>query len=1840
MSSITHDATIHLNLDFVDSSGLKQLKAAMKSVVDALDMTKFSARVEKLEQELSEAKAQVMAMTGSLKQQAVAQEKVVQATEKQIKAQKAADAAARRAISIQKSTLSKFQGAGAGEIPSGLAGARKQRLTGMATSLKTLKTAMADTEGVSERLARGMAEVGRKTAEAAKKTQDAKNAYKILGAAIDASKGKGKQYQEQLKQIKSQYAALAGQESKNIDTIKRLIQKVQELEAAEKQHQQSLKTSLKYRLSYYEQQMDAIFRASYRMQQAGRDMLNFGRSIFNGVTQMMSVFGEFEYTLSRAAGSLEIFTQEADGAKPGMIQLQNAVLDTSVALRMMPAAEVAQGLYYWGSATGTVIKTTEDLKRTMQAVEPIMQAALMTGTSYETTVKGVYSILTQFYHGSIAKAADVTRELFYVTQKTAVEFQDLIQSFKMVGPVAAQNNTTFEELVEVFGRLGDLGVRGTMAGRAFRQVFIQLLRPSARAKESLTSLFAMASQTVDEFKGKSYVDIMFPRGKFVGVTKYIHNLALAMRDLSATDRQRRIAVMATATEVPVLTALIEDEIATIKGLNATTKESGDISTRAREYFEKNWNQMSNTWKGVTGLVQRLWESLKIQIGSVVSEALKPFLENIGEIVQKMREWATDPANRQLIASMSKLAVAVAAIAAVGGAALIAVGALMRLVGVIYVITRSFAPLVSAVVALGGAFVALTDSIIRNWSDVQGAIEHVADAITGAFSSQEDAANSLGEVLNSLLAPTQYLFDIIVKLASGAIELAAGFIELASSLHILQPVLKAIVTLLGAFIAARTAVAIAGLVGRIGILSRAFAMLRVTMLATVSTQEQMFFSKYGAAQAATGIRGMISGIGGIRGALTGLLATLGPIGIAFAAIGLGAAAYESDFLGFKGLIDNITDAFRDVNKEVEELTGRFGDLGDSISKSAQKLAGLRMAYGATTRLGASISETVGGTYNPRPHRLDYTDESGKQQFETFYTYEEAVARLDELTTKYTANMMAKWEKWGKEISRTIGRTVDDSEFTDVLNRTLQGVDLSRMNNQVDADLALQGIVATILRDKTSITNKVEAKKLYDYLVENYKGIFTMGWEQFSDWVASPAAVLASKAAAEQSANALLYKPVTDTLLGMLERDASPEAIVAFLKGSTNTMSWARRDPLINALLMHLLPPETEQWITDELERRGIDLRAAAFQGLEGAYNEMMQSYTDMNQAISSGTEITKAMGFKGFMDAQWGNLEQFGALLGNPEASAEQLDEAAQIWLNDFKQGIIDKKFMPETARILIEAAEGLIGHGGLSRRDVEEARKGLEEAVKADTRSTIQIINDTIKAGTLDALNEAGQGTVQTWMSNIATMAFGTIDIAANLDKARSWFMNQLLPLLQTTELDAETKQAVAALGQSLFPDQLWSAETVDSIMAQGKGKIVSFVSRLQDSASGLGRGLKLPSLLEMERRGYIGIANEENAAKSRRDWIDQFVQSSIPTAKEIAAAIKKIPSGDKVMNQIGNALMSKSLAGALRSRTSAKREYGRDTADQLVDTLTAQYNAGSRRRRAKIRRAIGNMLDDPKLPDYVRTRLSTLLSEGVRGVEIVTPEGETDKPKSFIDNILTNFGLGQKGKTTEKKPANVYLRVHMKQAGSVRKTTAAVLGAYQTISQTLTDIDNMGWGKVGDDAGTTLAQALVAGVRSRDYRAVALGVRSQLNSIEWRNGGYASGFTWARGFNDAVVNTINKTLTFVASVTIGNSPPPNGPLSDIDRGGANAGYAWADGFGNAARERLLRHAADLRNQKYAERLSLTSDDKYEAKKEIDIHLDVTSKDGSVDRAKQGEFRRGMMDVMVAADLEHYVTVS
>lgn len=697
--------------------------------------------------------------------------------------------------------------------------------------------------------------------------------------------------------------------------------------------------TLSGRLKMYEQENDALFRAGFRIQMLGNDMMRMGQTGIKALAGIASEFGNFEFTANRAAGAMSLANDAVDGSTNLYQRFQGAILDAAQELKLFNPTDVAKATYYWASTTGQQINSLSDLKTLMAAINPLMKVAALTETDYETAIKGVYSVLVQYNKG-LDDAGEVTAELFKTAQLTAAEFPDLINSFKMVGPVAAANNETFEDMVALFGRLADAGIRGSMSGRAFRQLFIQLVKPSDKAKNALDDLWKSTKQ----FGGESYIDMVFPQGKFVGVTKYVEMLATATGDLTQQQRNSLLATITTANELPVLTALVNRQIDAMHGVADATGDAKKQSQSAQEYFESAWTRLSDSWNGVVGAVQRGVETIRIQIGGRMAAMFEPIMKQFAAMLGSVREWINDPANGRVIDFFIRLVGFGSGILAVGGALTILGGAMITAAAATRVLSKAFGPLFSIIGKAGGLIGGVFAAIVRNFDYLRAAGETIVKNLTSAFKGASVSVDELSGAFGDLVDVTAPLFDFFVRTVADLAVLLSRLTKTVMENQGAMSLLSVAVQAAAIVMSAKMLGAVTGLIPGIGGLTARIAGLK-DMYTLMSLRVERANGTLGKSKAV--FRTLFSGVGSVATALGGI------------ALGF-SLAYEN-IPEFKRGVDSVISAFKDFRAEAKEAMESFdtfqnqvmGDISNNnIYKQLQK--NVDDAKAAFDALGQSAS----------------------------------------------------------------------------------------------------------------------------------------------------------------------------------------------------------------------------------------------------------------------------------------------------------------------------------------------------------------------------------------------------------------------------------------------------------------------------------------------------------------------------------------------------------------------------------------------------------------------------------------------------------------------------------------------------------------------------------------------------------------------------------------------------------------------------------------------------------------------------------------------------------------------
>jgi TP901 family phage tail tape measure protein len=820
--------------------------------------------------------------------------------------------------------------------------------------------------------------------------------------------------------------------------------------------------SLYKRLDAVEHKYDSIFRASYRLMNVGYQLVGAAKAVFGAITDMTDAWGAFEFTTNRAAGALQIWKGSAESINPVYEALIQNLLASSKELRLFPAEEVAKATYFWGSTTGQTVRNMADLKVVMEAINPLMKVAALTQTSYEQAIKGTYSIITQ-YGKSLTDVDDITAKLFLATQRTALEFGDLINSFKYVGPTAHALGITFEEVTQVLGALGDAGLRGSMSGRGLRQMFIRLVKPPEVAAQALDSLF---KNTVS--LGKSFDELVFPNGKFVGITKFVNYLAIALKDATSAQRNNLYAVASTANELPVITALVENQIKVLRGQTDAydmNKASVSDAANAAMQFKKNWELLAESWKGLTGRLTRGVEVIKIQVGRVLAGALAESVKRLTEFIDRIERWVRR--NPEIIKTLGQLGAALAAVAGIAGGMFLLSGAMLGVYAAIQVIVRGFGPLAGVAGGVLGTLVIFAESIIDNWTRVQRIVVPAINRFLAALTGGSGIVSGATEAWAGLHSTFKSIVDFIVKQGINALRMVLDFLTMIAESPI-RPVLEAI---------GKAMVVAFGLRSLAGILGLAAGMQKLLTVLWLARAGMVGLAVQGQL---VGIRAVFAAKG--IGSLTLALRTMGKTSVLLILTALVAA------------LDMLGDIFPSTSKGLEEVRNEMQDfyfeLGDSAAQWFDRTMDAASGAGTAFKALAAQVDSL---------RRAGQGDPATQMFQDFFNFgtsgnlSELQATADEaerVWIEYRARVKQNWEGVAADVDRSVNEI---QGFVERFGTSLFG-DLAVRDPNLERTTEVARAYFKALQDGTELTAQ-GAVDMWNSLAATNVNIGAVGKEAF-------------------------------------------------------------------------------------------------------------------------------------------------------------------------------------------------------------------------------------------------------------------------------------------------------------------------------------------------------------------------------------------------------------------------------------------------------------------------------------------------------------------------------------------------------------------------------------------------------------------------------------------------------------------------------------------------------------------------------------------------------------------------
>lgn len=253
--------------------------------------------------------------------------------------------------------------------------------------------------------------------------------------------------------------------------------------------------------------------------------------------------------------------------------------------------------------------------------------------------------------GLAAKDASRISDVLTATANgSAQTLEDLGEALKMAAPNAHMANSTLEDTCSQLGILANLGIKGSLAGTALAKSFQRLA----------------SGKGVEVLEGKGIK------------TKDANGNLRSMRDI-LLDIAKVTKNMGSADKIAFLTDVFDVRGAKGGGLIAGNMKDLDAMFQKIEksagVAEAIAKKMDSGIGGAFRIFMSAVEGVGLEIGNIIGEYLKPYINTVSTILSKVAEWIK--ANKDFVIGAVKIVAAILA----AGAALITLGITIKVIAV-------------------------------------------------------------------------------------------------------------------------------------------------------------------------------------------------------------------------------------------------------------------------------------------------------------------------------------------------------------------------------------------------------------------------------------------------------------------------------------------------------------------------------------------------------------------------------------------------------------------------------------------------------------------------------------------------------------------------------------------------------------------------------------------------------------------------------------------------------------------------------------------------------------------------------------------------------------------------------------------------------------------------------------------------------------------------------------------------------------------------------------------------------------------------------------------------------
>ena len=309
------------------------------------------------------------------------------------------------------------------------------------------------------------------------------------------------------------------------------------------------------------------------------------------------------------------------------------------------ANEVAQGQSFYAMAGFKPEQIQNAMKGTLSM-------SLAGDIDLATTADIGSNILTGFKLNS-DEMNRVSDTLVATFTRSNTNLNMLGDTMKYVAPVASGLGVDLETAAVAAGKLGDAGIQGSMAGTSLRSILGRLAEPPKQAADALEELNIKTRDA---------------RGNLRGLPEILADLDKKTKKMGTAQRAGYFKHIAGEEAFSALSVLAEQA-----GKGELQKMIAEVKA-AKGEAQKVADTMTNNLDGDLKNLTSAWEDVGIQIFGGVDSPLRDIAKSITGIISKVSAWTKR--NPELTKTLTKIALALGVILAVGGAIVLMLAAML------------------------------------------------------------------------------------------------------------------------------------------------------------------------------------------------------------------------------------------------------------------------------------------------------------------------------------------------------------------------------------------------------------------------------------------------------------------------------------------------------------------------------------------------------------------------------------------------------------------------------------------------------------------------------------------------------------------------------------------------------------------------------------------------------------------------------------------------------------------------------------------------------------------------------------------------------------------------------------------------------------------------------------------------------------------------------------------------------------------------------------------------------------------------------------------------------------